>query len=765
MKKNRNQEEESSCARTIYIQGLVQGIGFRPFIFILAEKSGIKGWVENRNDGVLIHAEGLSSQIDDFIKAIQSEAPTAASITKIISSPAQKRDFQIFRIEKSQDQGNNITEISPDISVCDACLKDMQNQENRIAYPFINCTHCGPRFTIIRDLPYDRKHSTMDSFPMCPACKKEYEDVYDRRFHAQPIACNHCGPEYTLCTSDQKISGIGNILLYAASLLDNAGLLAIKGLGGYHLACNAFDNKAVERLRNIKKRDAKPFAIMFRDIKSLKPYAELNAEIIRILTSWQKPILILPAKKHKNPIVNAVSNGFPTLGVMLPYLPFHYLLFEKLNTNAIVLSSANFSEEPILINDTNALNAFLTQLDAVIINNREIHNRTDDSVLMTVNNTPRLIRRSRGYVPSPIHLQSETEGIFAAGAELVNCFCIGKGKQAIMSQHIGDLKNPETYEFYTESIGLFERLFRFEPTLLVSDMHPDYLSTQYCHEQALPILQVQHHHAHAASCMAENGLDEKVIAVCLDGTGSGPDGKIWGAEFLIADLDAYQRITHFEYIALPGGDAATKETWRMALSYLYKYFGDDLVSLDIPFIKNIDPHKRDVILHMIRNNINSIECSSAGRLFDAVAALTGICTQPAFHAEAPMRLEALCKKDVQDAYSFDYKDVISFRKCFYEIVEDIRRNTSKDLIAGKFHNTIIKAIFAAVSDMRKQSGISKLVLSGGTFQNRYLSERIETLLIQNDFDVFVQSRVPANDAGIALGQLAVAAKKRALGKI
>jgi hydrogenase maturation protein HypF len=748
-------------AKEIHIEGLVQGVGFRPFIYRLAHEFDLRGSVENNNLGVKIIIEGKESSLHDFIDHIIPRSPMASSIEDIKVSDIELTGFTEFSIAKSTSVSDEITEVSPDIAVCSDCLDDMKNQSRRITYPFTNCTNCGPRFTIIKDLPYDRKKTTMKVFKMCQACNIEYTTILNRRFHAQPIACEICGPKYTLHLNNKRITDINEILNRSTDLLENGKILAIKGLGGYHLSCNAFNEKAISKLRENKSREGKPFALMFADIKAAEEYLHIEDLEKELLTSWRKPVTILKIKKD---IAPSVSIYLDTAGVMLPYMPFHYMLFEMLKTPAIVLTSGNISDEPIVIDNKEALKKLGAISDAVITYNRDIHNRTDDSVAMVVNNKSRLIRRSRSYVPSPVHLNLYAEGIFAAGAELVNCFAIGKGNQAIVSQHIGDLKNLETFDFYSESVDRMQRLFRFKPQLAVCDMHPDYLSTNFAQELNIPLVQVQHHHAHIASCMAEHKLDEKVIGISFDGTGYGTDGQIWGGEFFICDLNDFERISHFEYIPQPGGDIVTKQPWRMALSYLMYYFESDITHKYEHIFKGVSTHDFELVKTMIKKRINCPLTSSAGRLFDAVSALLDICKKASYHAEPPMRLESVAI-ETTESYPFEINGVISFKKTFNEILNDLAKGIDTGLISGKFHNTIVQLIVKVAIITREETAINSVVLSGGSFQNRILLKKAEDSLKDANFAVFSQSAIPSNDGGIALGQLAIAAKRRELGII
>lgn len=744
-------------ANLIKITGLVQGVGFRPFIYKHALKYSIFGWVENRNDGVLVHAEGDEDNLKNFIKTIPLTAPQASYIKNILFENIEIENYTSFFIKKSENISNEITEISPDIAVCEDCLHDIKTQKHRINYPLTNCTNCGPRFTIIRDLPYDRAKTTMQNFEMCPICKSEYENILDRRFHAQPVACNNCGPSYNLIIDNSEITDLETIIKLSAELIDQGKLVSIKGLGGFFIACDALNETAVENLRKAKARDLKPFAVMCADLATAKKYTIISKQEEKSLISWRRPIVLL---KTKIELAKAVCSNMDRTGVMLPYMPFHYLLFEKLKTKIIVLTSGNISENPIIIDNQQAKELLLPISEALVSYNREIFNRVDDSIEIIINSKPRIIRRSRAYVPNPIFLNFDAEGIFAAGAELVNCFCIGKQNQAFVSQHIGDIKNYKTYEFYTESINRFKQMFRLNINFTAYDLHPEYFSTKYAKEIGIKGIAVQHHHAHIASCMAEHGIDEKVIGIAMDGTGLGDDNKIWGGEFFICDYLEYKRVSHFDYVPIPGGDKATEEPWRTGLSYLYKYLDKEALKLNLDFLKNIPKEKIEIIISAINNKLNCPESSSAGRLFDAVSAITNICPISGFHAEAPMRLEACLKTNTKQKYDVELGEIVSFEKTFIQIVEDIKNNISVSEISAKFHNTLVFAIVENAKSIRNFSGINKIVLSGGSFQNAYLLKNVENKLKANNFIVYSHSKIPTNDGGIALGQLAIAAKYR-----
>ncbi len=762
MKERINNTKTKEHIQAIYIKisGLVQGVGFRPFIYRLANIFQLKGWVDNSNDGVEIKLEGDVRALGNFLSTIRISAPSASNIDQLDWKITRVEGFNDFRILKSKENDNGkITDISPDIAVCSDCLIDMKSQKNRIDYPFINCTNCGPRYSIIRNLPYDRKNTSMTDFRMCQDCESEYLDVKNRRFHAQPVACHSCGPHYELISGNKHSTDFSVILKEIAELTQTGKIIALKGMGGFHLMCDALQEESVMRLRKTKFREGKPFALMVKNLSVLKEYVDLDDDEEKLVLSWQRPIVLL---KQKKSLPFSINLGLDRLGCFLPYLPFHYLMFEHLNTSVVVLTSGNKADEPIAIENANAKLNLADIYDAILLNNREIINRTDDSVCIVVNAKPRLIRRSRSYAPSPLKLPFNLEGIYAAGAELANCFAIGKGNQVIVSQHIGDLKNLETYCYFQESFQLYSQLFRFKPTLIVHDLHPDYLSTKFSIELGIESLAVQHHHSHIASCMAENLLDETVIGIALDGTGFGTDRTIWGGEFLVCDLIDFERYTHFEAIPMPGGDKVIDKPWRSTLAYLYTYFRDEFWNLD--FVKELDINEVKILLQAIDKKINCPLSSSAGRLFDAVAALLGVCRNSGFHAEAPMRLEAILTFGIEAHYSFSFNKLISFKKMFKEIINDLKSDVNIGVIAAKFHNTIIEVLVQVSEQIRKEKGLQKIALSGGSFQNKYLLEKAEKRLKDIGFEVYSQQKFPSNDGGIALGQMVIAAKKRMMNK-
>jgi hydrogenase maturation protein HypF len=742
------------------VRGLVQGVGFRPFIHRLATGRGLRGEVINRSDGVVVTLECSRQQAEQFAGDIHLLAPRAATIRSVEIIRKDIRNYTDFRITASRDVDNAVTEVSPDIAVCDECLQDMVTDEGRIDYPFINCTACGPRFSIVRALPYDRVNTTMAPFAMCPRCEREYQDIFDRRFHAQPVACNSCGPEYTLKEEETIIKGISAILGRIASRL-NAGLsVAVKSTGGYNLMCDALNEEAVASLRINKQRDRKPFAVMFRDIGTLREYCSVSEEEETHLLSWRRPIMIVDSTI---PLAPSVSSGLRTVGAMLPHMPFHHMLFRYISTPAVVVTSGNLSDEPIITGDDEAIRSLMPVTGCVVSYNREISNRVDDSVIRVINGLTGMVRRARGFAPRPVEIACDAEGILATGAEQKNTLCIGKGRQALPGQYNGDVNNVATYDFYRETYILYSSLFRFTPSYVVCDMHPGYLTSRFAgeisEEMDVPLLKVQHHYAHAASVMAEHQLGGKVIGVIMDGTGYGTDGNIWGSEFLVATGHTFERFAHFDYMKMPGGDAAVREPWRMALSCLLNYSDNNFDYRSLRLFQSIDERKFSIVHSMIEQDINAPLTCGAGRFFDAVSALLMLCPENVFDSEAPMRLESAIAARTDEYYPFSSDETIGLGDMFRSIVSDIDR-VDTSMIAIKFHNTIARIILDVCMKIKKETGLKRVVLSGGVFQNRYLLGKALTLLSERGFTVFTNHQVPANDGGISLGQLFLAAERR-----
>lgn len=745
------------------IQGLVQGVGFRPFIYRIAQEMGIKGEVDNRNNGVCIRAVLTPEKRDLFIGRIQNECPEVAFIHRISVSEIQDSDevfgiYTDFTITPSHSDSDEITQVAPDIAVCPDCLHDRSTQPLRLQYPFINCTHCGPRFSIIRDLPYDRKQTTMSAFAMCPECESEYTDVNDRRFHAQPVACNHCGPFYYAIYNNVRYTYYSALLDISCRLIAEGEVIAVKGIGGYHLVCDATNEEAVSRLRKIKFRDKKPFAVMFSNLQQLRQYVSADQQEEKCLSSWRRPIVLL---KQLQALAPGVNPGMQTLGCMLPYMPIHYDWFARLDTPALVMTSGNLSDYPIAITPEEAEMQLSGKVPLLLHHNREIHNRVDDSVLQVCGGQPCLIRRSRGYAPEPFQADVPVEGILAFGAEKVNTFALGKGETILQSQYIGDLKNWETFHFYTESLERFRHLFRFAPKQLVCDVHPDYLSSREAERMSvqyqLPLLKVQHHHAHAAACMLEYGIHEQVIALILDGTGAGDDGKIWGGEILLCNRSHYTRLSHLEYVPMPGGDKASVEPWRMAVAYLWHYFKEE-IPFPVGFVGRIGKQRIDMLLKMMERGVNTPYTSGAGRLFDAVASLLGVCDVSSHPAEAPVCLEQIASDEQTAHYPIIIKErEISLRPLFEGILNDLSAGETKGVISARFHNTLSFLLLDEAKRFLWQTGTTRVVVSGGCFQNKRLTEQLQRLFASEGIPLYVPGRIPCNDGGIAAGQLAVAA--------
>jgi hydrogenase maturation protein HypF len=744
----------------LMITGIVQGIGFRPFIYNLAQKHFIQGWVLNNEKGVFIDAEGEDGHLDQFIQEIPKLAPPLARIELFQVKRLEPLGYTTFEIKKSEESQEKFVLISPDVATCDQCFSELFSPENfRYRYPFINCTLCGPRFTIIQDIPYDRHKTTMSSFTMCPVCQKEYDDPSDRRFHAQPNACPACGPSLHLEDREGKeISG--DPIEKTLELLKMGCIVAIKGLGGFHLACDAKNQDAVSSLRSRKFREDKPFAVMCRDIEEARKHCEINQEEERFLLGVERPIVIL-RKKKDSVIAHAVAPYQDTLGVMLPYSPLHHLLLNG-PLKTLVMTSGNLSDEPISFKNEEAFNRLSKITDYFLFHNREIHMRCDDSVTRIVGGRPYILRRSRGYVPFPIKVPFPLEMILACGGELKNTFCLTRGQYAFMSHHIGDLENLETLTSFEEGIEHFKRLFYIEPKAVAYDLHPDYLSTQYALSiPDLPKMGVQHHHAHIVSAMAENGIEGDVIGVALDGTGFGLDGTIWGGEFIKANLKDFDRLAHLKKVPMPGGSMAIKEPWRMAMVYLSEAFGDETSKLRIALTNRIDFQKWDILKKAIQKKINTPWTSSMGRLFDAVSSLLSIRDEVHYEGQAAIELEMIADQSVKEKYSFHLRQdekpmVIDSTEMIRGIVHDLADGTRSSRISGKFHQTIAHLIVDTCEVIRTREKLNRVVLSGGVFQNIYLLSLVTEGLKRLGFDIYTHHLVPTNDGGISLGQAVIA---------
>ena len=749
------------AARRLEINGIVQGVGFRPFIFQLAQDLALTGNVANTATGVSILIEGPQESLDAFVRLIRIKQPPLAHITDIASHPEPLAGHTSFGIVKSQPGETRATLISPDVSICEDCRRELFDaRDRRFRYPFINCTNCGPRYTIIDNIPYDRPFTSMRHFTMCPQCQSEYDDPKDRRFHAQPNACPVCGPRVELLGADGRSVG-GDPVDRTIELIKAGHILAIKGLGGFHLAVDALNPEAVSLLRQRKHREEKPFALMARDIQSIDQFATVAPHDRKLLLSIRRPIVLMP-KREPNPIASGVAPRNRYFGVMLPYTPLHYLLMEG-DFTALVMTSGNISEEPICIDNADALDRLGDIADYFLVHDRDIYLRSDDSIVRHAAGALRPIRRSRGYIPVPIFLKHPQPTVLACGAELKNTICLTKGKNAFVSQHIGDLENLATYQFFQLTIDHMQRILDVAPAVIACDMHPDYLSTRYAREQTeLPVHRVQHHHAHIASCLAENHVDEKVIGLALDGTGYGPDGAVWGGEILIADLAGYRRAAHFEYVPMPGSAAAIKAPWRMAISYLMAAYGEAFEELDLPLLHQTKPQDRAVIVQMLNKELNSPLTSSLGRLFDAVAAIIGLRQDVAFEGQAAMELEMVSQPVDTPAYGATWTEGpvkrISVSPFIKGVVDDVINGQTPAQIGGRFHASLVDLFARMCHTLRDETGINAVALSGGVFQNVILLDQLSQKLDAMNFEVLTHKLVPANDGGIALGQAAVAAR-------
>ena len=764
--------DESSRAilarKAIDVTGIVQGVGFRPFIYRLAQECNLTGFIANTPAGVTIEVQGDPDLLDRFLVRLPSELPPLAKITSLLSRDAEPQAETAFRIVSSRLDAPPKALISPDVAVCGDCLREMMNpRDRRFRYPFINCTNCGPRFTIIRDIPYDRARTSMASFQMCAACQAEYDDPANRRFHAQPNACWDCGPQLQLWAADGSHINVAEPLRETARLLEKDGIVAVKGLGGFHLACNARSEAAVNMLRERKRRVEKPFAVMLRRIEDVDRSCVVDDAARKLLLSIERPIVLLPRKPDSG-LADGIAPRNRFLGVFLPYTPLHHLLFSSGKFDALVMTSANLSEEPIAIDNEEAVRRLQGIADAYLVHNRDILRRCDDSVVRLAAGRTQMLRRSRGFVPVPVPLEHESQPILAVGGELKNTICIVRGSEAFLSQHIGDLENLESYSFFEEAVQHLQRILEVHPKVIAYDLHPDYFSTKWAlgqDSEDVRLIGVQHHHAHIASCMAENHLDGKVIGIALDGTGYGTDGAVWGGEVLLADYADFERAAHFEYIPLPGGAAAIHEPWRVALSYLVKHYVKDLDTLDLPFIRGIDSRRRQIIQQMIDRQIHSPRTSSCGRLFDAVASLVGIRSTVNYEAQAAIELEMAAHDSTDEgAYPFDLIPdgpnwQIGTLSLFEALLHDIRRQQPVSDISRRFHAGLA-AIFVDLADkIREQSQLNRVCLSGGCFQNVLLFQLMLDALRAKSFEVYFHSEVPAGDGGISLGQALIAAHR------
>ncbi|MBF0557637.1 MAG: carbamoyltransferase HypF [Nitrospirae bacterium] len=774
------------------IKGIVQGVGFRPFVYNLAKEFGVKGSVRNTSGGVVIEVEG--DRCEDFIDAVQRRHPPLAKIDTVDVREVPAKGHDDFIIISSSDSGS-FTLVSPDASLCDECRNELFNPlDRRYLYPFINCTNCGPRYSITRQVPYDRPNTTMAPFSMCTKCMSEYNEPGSRRFHAQPNACSQCGPavELVIKGRDCSVEEIRDPIKTAIDLLKQGAIIAVKGIGGFHLCCDAENETAVQKLREKKRRSNKPFAVMSPATDIIKKYCAVSAEEDRLLKDWRRPIVLLKKRvnggdKNEIALPYDVAPKNKYLGFMLPYTPLHYLLFHNpaadglqsaaYHFKALVMTSGNISEEPIVIDNNEAADKLSDIADAFLFHNRDIFMRVDDSVVKIKSRkmegtAARFVRRARGFVPDPILLKDDGPDVLGCGADLKNCFAITKGNYAVVSQHMGDMENLETLLFFEETLANLKQVYRSEPVALAYDLHPGYLSTQWALRQIsrsdIKGYAVQHHYAHIASVMAENGLTDKVIGIALDGTGYGTDGNLWGGEFLVCGIGGFSRAAHFNYMPLPGGERAIKECWRTAISAIVgasRIRERDperlkrIVMENLEAVSFVDRYGYETVEMMLKLAVNrqfSPLSSGAGRLFDAVSALAGVCDSNTFEGEAAIALENEIEEGISDSYAFAVLGSgplnIDFSETVLQIIDEVKSGELKSRIAARFHNTIVDAIAAAASRIRDSYGIGHVALSGGVFQNSYIFERAVGALEPLGFKVFANIHVPCNDACISLGQ-------------
>ncbi len=781
----------------IHITGIVQGVGFRPFVYGLATRYALTGWVRNTSAGVDIEVDGDREMIDNFLNAMKAELPPLARMDRFDVTWQDPSGFTAFEIIHSEAVEGAFQPISPDVSICPDCLRELFDpNDRRYRYPFINCTNCGPRFTIITDIPYDRPNTTMAGFSLCPDCAAEYQNPLDRRFHAQPVACPVCGPKVWLETTDnrQQTTNGDDAIRQAQQWLVQGKIIAIKGLGGFHLACDATNAAAVIELRNRKLRVDKPFALMMPDIETVERHCFLSVAERELLEARQRPIVLL-RRRSDSPIAAETAPQQDTLGVMLPYTPLHYLLLTSgtgvqpsfSTLPPLVMTSGNLSEEPIATDNEEARQRLSGLADAFLMHNRDIHTRCDDSVVRVIGDQEKgdqdvdfskslvpnhpipvyLLRRSRGYAPDPIQLPFEVHPTLAVGPELKNTFCLTRDRYAFMSHHIGDMENYETLRSFEDGITHFENLFRIKPEIIAYDLHPNYLSTRYALQRAerdnLPTFGVQHHHAHIAACMAENGLtgERKVIGVSFDGTGYGPDGTIWGGEFLLADYAGFERLAHLEPFPLPGGDAAIKRPARTALSLLWS-LGMEWEEWLAP-AQNLCYEEKMALRVQLERGLNSPQTSSMGRLFDAAAALAGVRQKVNYEAQAAIEFEAAADPDEGAAYRFEIRnEAIDAQPVIQALLADIRAGITIPKLSARFHQAVAEMVYRICIQVREISGSNEVALSGGVWQNMVLLKKSILLLQAGGFNILIHRQVPTNDGGVALGQaLAAATKLRA----
>ncbi|AAC06863.1 carbamoyltransferase HypF [Aquifex aeolicus] len=731
----------------LHLKGAVQGVGFRPFVYRIAKELGLKGFVINDSKGVYIEVEGEEERLKKFLFKLNREKPPLARIYSQEIQFLEPVNYEDFVIRKSEEKGEKEVLVLPDIATCEDCLRELFTPEDRrYMYPFINCTNCGPRFTIIERLPYDRKNTTMKVFEMCPECKREYENPLDRRFHAQPNACPKCGPWVSLYKDGKLIAEKNEALELLIEEIKIGKIVAVKGVGGFHLICNATNEESVRTLRKRKRRSEKPFAVMFKSLEQVEAYANPTELEKALLISPERPIVLIQKKKELAP---SVSPGLKRVGAFLPYSPLHHLILNSLDF-PVVATSANISEEPIIKDNKEALEKLGELADLILVHNRDIKRRCDDSVVKVVSGVPTPIRRSRGYAPLPVEVPFELpKRVLAVGGMLKNTFALGFKNQVILSQHIGDIENLNTLKVFEESVFDLMELYEFEPDVVVCDMHPRYETTRWAEEfsrkRGIPLIKVQHHYAHMLSCMAENGIKEKVLGIAWDGTGYGEDGTLWGGEFLVADYTSYERAFNFKPVKLIGGEKAVKEPRRVALSLLFDIFGEEALNLDLLPVKSFSERELKNLYLAWKKGINSPLSSSVGRLFDALASLLNLKQILSYEGQGAMMVEDLYDPLVKDNYPYEIRGKeVDLRKAFLEVLKE----KDKSLAASRFINTLAKVC----EDIALMVGIERVCLSGGVMQNDPLVTKIKELLEKEKFKVYTHQKVPPNDGGIALGQ-------------
>ncbi len=754
---------ERRIRRQITVTGIVQGVGFRPFIHRLAQKHNIAGSVHNFTGGVVIEAEGSPDDVTAFIKELPRGKPPIARIEEISIRELPVAGDSQFVITASREASGGTILLSPDVATCEDCLRELFTpQDRRYRYPFINCTNCGPRFTIIESVPYDRPNTTMRPFAMCPQCQAEYDDINDRRYHAQPNACPVCGPQVELIAGDEHYLH-DKAVREAIERLMAGEIIAIKGLGGFHLACDATNEAAVQKLRRRKGRDQKPLAIMSGSLKDVKAYCELTPQARELLTGPIRPITLL--RKKDSAIAPSVAPDSKYHGVMLPYTPLHHLLLADDRLLALVMTSGNLSEEPLATQNEEACQRLGHIADGFLLHNRRINIGCDDSVVRPTALGPIIMRRARGYVPFPIKLRQDLGRILAVGGHLKNTFCLTEGHNAFLSQHIGDLEDAKTLGYFQWCVDHLQKILRIRPELVAHDLHPAYLSTRYAQqlaeEQGLEAVAVQHHHAHIAACMAEHGVAGPVLGVACDGTGYGADGTVWGCEILISTYDDYTRVAHLDYVPLPGGEQAISQPWRMAAVYLDR---QGLLDADIEFCRNLDTAAWRLLSQMIEKEINCPLASSAGRLFSAVSALVGLCPVEAYESQSAIMLEAAAT-NTDGVYDYEIardNDMLIMQPgpMFGEIVNDLQTGTPIGQISARFHNTFVQMLAETAQQVADETGIGQIALSGGTFQNELVLVGLYHQLTEAGFEVLIHQETPPNDGGLGLGQAVVAAAKK-----